>query len=74
MTKFKVRADFDNFVRGNFSPHAVAMIASWLQAADCDAANDHAIAALRELEWFRDALVAVLGDGEYDRLVKELGL
>ena len=56
-------------LRNHLSPHAVALVASCLGVAR---ANDRNVE--REVAWFRDQLVALLGGEEFCRLQNELGL
>ncbi len=66
---------FADVIRTNLSPEAVATIIAFLQpAAFYKPANEDASRALGELEWFADALTALLGIEEHQRLMEELGL
>ena len=56
-------------LRNHLSPGAVTLVASCLGVAR---ANDRNVE--REVAWFRDQLVALLGGEEYCRLQDELGL
>jgi hypothetical protein len=56
-------------LRDNLSPQAVATIAASLQTARVD--NDD---VQRQVDWFREMLVEMLGEGEFDRLADEVGL
>lgn len=56
-------------LRDNMSPDGVAAIAAHLQALHTSK-NERAD---REVVWFHDFLVALLGDDEYNRLCDELG-
>lgn len=57
-------------LRDNLSPEAVAAMVSWLQPATT---NDKKVT--REIAWFRDQLVDMLGGGEQQSsLAEELGL
>jgi len=66
---------FKNMIRDNFSPEAVATIIAFLQpAALHKPANPDARQALKQVEWFADTLISMLGVDEYTRLMDELGL
>jgi len=55
-------------IRDNLSPHAVAAIASYVQAFSTgDDVN-------RETNWFAEQLIQMLGKDEWNRLCEELGL
>ncbi len=56
-------------LRDNLSPQAVAAIAASLQTARVD--NDD---VQRQVDWFREMLVEMLGEGQFDHLLDELGL
>lgn len=66
---------FEQVIRENLSPEAVATIIAFLQpAAFYKPANQDAMNALRQVEWFADTLTAMLGVDEHNRLMDELGL
>ena len=57
-------------LRDNFSPHAVAAIVAYLQPARTNNPDVD-----RQLAWFRDRLVELVGGDElFNRLCEELGL
>ena len=56
-------------LRDNLSPQAVAAIAACLQPARVRSRN-----VQRQVDWFRDRLIEMLGEGEFDRLMDEVGL
>jgi len=66
---------FEKVIRDNLSPEAVATIITFLQPAACyKPANEDAMQALRQVEWFADTLTEMLGVEEHNRLMEELGL
>ena len=66
---------FEKVIRDNLSPEAVATIIAFLQpAAFYKPANEQAVNALRQVEWFADTLTELLGVDEHNRLMEELGL
>jgi len=66
---------FEKVIRDNLSPKAVTTIIAFLQpAAFYKPANDEALQALRQVEWFADTLTALLGVDEHNRMIEELGL
>lgn len=66
---------FEKVIRGNLSPEAVASIIAFLQpAAFYRPANEGAMQALRQVEWFANTLTDMLGVEEHNRLMEELGL
>lgn len=66
---------FEKVIRDNLSPEAVASIIAFLQpAAFYRPANDYALQALRQVEWFANTLTDMLGVEEHNRLMEELGL
>lgn len=66
---------FEKVIRDNLSPEAVASIIAFLQpAAFYRPANEDAMQALRQVEWFANTLTDMLGVEEHNRLMKELGL
>jgi hypothetical protein len=66
---------FEKVIRDNLSPEAVASIIAFLQpAAFYKPANQEAMRALQQVEWFADTLTAMLGVEEHNRLMEELGL
>jgi hypothetical protein len=66
---------FEKVIRDNLSPKAVATIIAFLQpAAFYRPANDDAMQALLQVEWFANTLTDMLGVGEHNRLMEELGL
>ncbi|MBI1373719.1 MAG: hypothetical protein GC159_13415 [Phycisphaera sp.] len=56
-------------IREQFSPEAVAAIAAWLQPAST---NNPAVD--RQLQWFIEQLIEMLGTDQYNALCEELGL
>ena len=56
-------------IRDYLSPEGVAAIAAHLQALHPSRSE----IADREVVWFHDFLVRLLGDDEYNRLIDELG-
>jgi hypothetical protein len=66
---------FERVVRDNLSPEVVATIIAFLQpAALYRPANEDAMQALRQVEWFANTLTDMLGVEEHNRLMEELGL
>ena len=66
---------FEKVIRDNLSPEGIATIIAFLQpAAFYKPANEDALQALRQVEWFADTLTAMLGVEEHNRLIEELGL
>ena len=66
---------FQNIIRDHLTPEAVATIIAFLQpAALHKPASADARRALKEVEWFTDTLISMLGVDEYTRLMDELGL
>ena len=66
---------FEKVMRDNLSPEAIASIIAFLQpAAFYKPANEDASKALAEVEWFADALTALIGVEEHNRLMEELRL
>lgn len=66
---------FEKVIRDNLSPEAVASIIAFLQpAAFYKPANEDAMQALRQVEWFADTLREMIGVDEQNRLMDELGL
>ena len=66
---------FETVIRDNLSPEAVASIIAFLQpAAFYKPANEDAMQALRQVEWFAGTLTDLLGVDEHNRLMEELGL
>ena len=66
---------FEKVIRDNLSPEGVASIIAFLQpAAFYKPANEEALRALRQVEWFADTLTEMLGVEEHNRLMEELGL
>jgi len=64
-----------NMIRDHLTPEAVATIIAFLQpAALHKPASADARQALKEVEWFTDTLISMLGVDEYTRLMDELGL
>ena len=66
---------FERAIRENLSPEGVATIIAFLQPATmAKARTEEAKRGLRELEWFANTLLDLLGVAEYNRLLDELGL
>jgi len=66
---------FEKVIRDNLSPEAVATIIAFLQpVAFYKPANDDAMRALRQVEWFANTLTEMLGVDEHNRLMEALGL
>jgi hypothetical protein len=66
---------FEKVIRDNLSPEAVASIIAFLQpAAFHRPANEEAMQALLQVEWFANTLTDMLGVEEHNRLMDELGL
>lgn len=66
---------FKQAIRDNLSPEAVATIIAFLQpAASYKPANEDAMQALRQVDWFANTLTDMLGVEERNRLMEELGL
>ena len=66
---------FQKVIRDNLSPQAVAAIVAFLEpAALRRAPSQEAREAMHEVEWFADALRALIGIDEHGRLMDELGL
>ncbi len=66
---------FEKVIQDNLSPAGVATIIAFLQPATMyKAPTEEAMQGLRELEWFTNTLIDLLGVEEYDRLLNELGL
>jgi hypothetical protein len=66
---------FEKVIRDNLSPEAGATIIAFLQpAALYRPANEDAMRALRQVEWFANTLTDMLGADEHNRLMEELGL
>ena len=66
---------FEKVIRENLSPEAVATIIAFLQpAAFYRPANEDAMQALLQVEWFANTLTDMLGVEEHTRLMDELGL
>jgi hypothetical protein len=66
---------FEKVIQDNLSPAGVATIIAFLQPATMyKAPTEEAQQGLRELEWFTNTLIDLLGVEEYDRQLNELGL
>ena len=66
---------FEKVIRDNLSPEAVATIIAFLQPAGFyRPANEDAMQALLQVEWFANTLTDMLGVEEHNRLMEELGL
>ena len=62
-------------LRDNLSPHAVAAIAAFLQPARPSAGRTGNTSVDRELRWFADQLVELLGGADaFNLLCNEVGL
>lgn len=61
--------DLLSAIRENFSPQTVAAFAAHLRAASTkdDDVN-------RQIQWFTQQLINLLGASEYNRLIEEVGL
>jgi hypothetical protein len=70
------REAFEQAIRDNLSPDAVATAICYLRCAEFGNQPDgeRALAALREVEWLADVLTEMLGVDEHNRLIDELGL
>lgn len=56
-------------VRDNLSPEAVVLIHAYLASASCKVATVN-----REVRWFADELINMVGVDEYNRMLEEIGL
>lgn len=66
---------FEKVIHDNLSPAGVATIIAFLQAATSyQAPTPEAEQGLRELEWFANTLIDLLGVEQYNRLLDEIGL
>ena len=66
---------FEKVIRDNLSPAGVATIIAFLQPATMyKGPTEEAQCGLRELEWFANTLIDLIGVKEYNRLLEELGL
>jgi hypothetical protein len=66
---------FEKVFHDNMSPLRVATIIAFLQPATMyKAPSEEAMQGLRELEWFVNTLIDLLGVEEYNHLLDELGL
>ncbi len=66
---------FEQVIRDNLSPEGVAAIIAFLQPASFyKPANEDAMKALQQVEWFANTLTEMLGAAEHNRLMNELGL
>ena len=66
---------FEKVIRDNLSPEGVATIIAFLQpAAFYKPANEQALQALRQVEWFADTLTEMLGVEEHQRQMEVLAL
>lgn len=65
----------ENALRDNLSPEGVAVIIALLQVAgnyrNGTPANERAI---DQVNWFRDTLLEMIGIGEFNVLINEIGL
>lgn len=69
------QAAFDQVIRDNLSPEAIATIVAFLQpTAFYKPGNERARQALMQVEWFAETLIEHLGVERFDRLMDELGL
>jgi hypothetical protein len=69
------QAAFEQVIRDNLSPEGIATVIAFLQpAAFYKPANEDAVQALRQVEWFADTLTEMLGADEHNRLMEQLGL
>lgn len=67
--------ELTNALRENLSPRGIALIAAYLQPGLSHAGGGAAgLAAGRELEWFYEHLVGMLGTDEYNALAEEVGV
>ena len=66
---------FEKVIHDNLSPEAVATIIALLQpAALYKPANEDALHALQQVEWFADTLTELLGVDLCNHLFEQLGL
>ncbi|QNN21813.1 hypothetical protein HED60_05840 [Planctomycetales bacterium ZRK34] len=63
------KSELFEHIHEQFSPEAVAAIAAWLQPART---NNPEVD--RQVQWFIDRLVEMLGTDQYNALCEELGL
>lgn len=63
------RPNLFEVIREHLSPQAVAGIAAHLRAASTKEASVN-----REMMWFTEQLVSLLGASQYNRLIEEIGL
>jgi len=59
-------------IRDNISPHAVALIAAKCQP--CYGKGDAGQSAEREVAWFTEMLIEMVGISEYERLCDDVGV
>lgn len=62
-------AELFDHLREQLSPEAIVGIAAWLQPATTDNAEVN-----REIAWFQDQLVQMVGTTPYNRIAEDLGL
>ena len=66
---------FEHVIRENLSPVGVATIAAFLSPATMHKApTEEGQQGMRELEWFVNTLIELVGVDEYNRLLEELNL
>lgn len=68
--------DLEDAIRDALSPEAVVMIASYLQLVRSSEPGDEHPAArtAREVAWFRETLIGMVGFETYNQTLDELGL
>jgi len=65
----------EDAIRDNLSPDGVAAIIAFLQPADSwKPANEQATQAFRQVRWFADTLLEMIGVDEYNHIIDELRL
>jgi hypothetical protein len=66
---------FENVIRDNLSPEGIVAIVAFLQVAgnyrNGTPENERAI---DQVNWFRDTLLEIIGVGEFNMLINEIGL
>ena len=59
----------DDAIRDNLSPEAVVAIAAHIRAASCKTASVN-----KEMQWFANHLVNLIGIENYNPIIEEIGL